>query len=95
MENPLQSAMLEAVATRIRNRENPENAAMTEVVVQDFRLDVGRGVATELRANVALRIEALAPAGRTLSVEEEKKINDTYDDIEAIFKNVVKPIRQR
>lgn len=86
--------MLEAVAARIRNRENPENAAIAETAVQDWRLDVARGVASELRKSVKDRMDDLSPSTRTLSADEEKKINETYDKIEALFESVTVPVRR-
>ena len=93
VENPLQSAMLEAVASRIRNRENPEQAAITESIVQDWRLDVTNGVAQAIERIERNRLEALAPT-RTLSSEEEKKINETYDKIVGLYESVLKPVRR-
>ncbi|HQZ85788.1 MAG TPA: hypothetical protein PLB21_09220 [Actinomycetota bacterium] len=93
MENPLQSAMLEAVASRIRNRENPEQAAITESIVQDWRLDVTNGVARAIENAEKNRLEALSPS-RTLSPAEEAKINETYDRIIGLYENVLKPVRR-
>lgn len=94
VENPLQSAMLEAVAARIRNRENPENAAVTEAVVQDWRRDVVDGVATSVERLERNRLDALNPSGRTLSNAEEAKINETYDKLVGLYESVLKPVRR-
>jgi hypothetical protein len=93
VENPLQSAMLEAVASRIRNRENPEQAAITESIVQDWRLDVTNGVAGAIERIERNRLEALNPP-RTLSSEEIAKINETYDKIVGLYESVLKPVRR-
>lgn len=93
VENPLQSAMLEAVASRIRNRENPEQAAITESIVQDWRLDVTNGVAKAIEAAERSRREALEFGG-TLSPEQESKINETYDKIIGLYESVLKPVRR-
>jgi hypothetical protein len=93
VENPLQSAMLEAVASRIRNRENPEQAAITESIVQDWRLDVTNGVASAIERIERNRLEALNPP-RTLSPEEIAKINETYDKIVGLYESVLKPVRR-
>jgi hypothetical protein len=93
VENPLQAAMLEAVATRIRNRENPENAAVTEAVVQDWRRDVVDGVAASVERLERNRLDALNP-GRTLTDPEIAKINETYDKLVGLYESVLKPVRR-
>jgi hypothetical protein len=86
--------MLEAVASRIRNRENPENAAVTEAVVQDWRRDVVDGVASSVERLERNRLDALNPSGRTLSPEEIAKINETYDKLVGLYESVIKPVRR-
>jgi hypothetical protein len=86
--------MLEAVASRIRNRENPENAAVTEAVVQDWRRDVVDGVATSVERLERNRLDALNPSGRTLTDEEAAKINETYDKLVGLYESVLKPVRR-
>lgn len=95
MENPMQVALMQAVASRIAARENPELAAITDNVVNSWRIENSREIATALEQTEIRRLEALSPAGRTLTPEQEKKINETYDKIVALYDACSRPITRR
>jgi hypothetical protein len=85
---------MSAVATRLQARENPEIAAMTEAVVNDWRTENALRLGKALQLLSADRLSALRPEGKTLTPQEEAKINETYDGIEALYKSANQPIRR-